>query len=184
MIIEVRPDNEVKYDKNKFKIFLAGTIDDGRSEKWQNKLLSDMTFYHLTKDSEEDLGTGCDFSLGSDREQDIVVFNPRRDDWDDSWEDEKIEEQIRWEQEKMDEADIIVMVLIDDSKSPISLLELGIYGPQGKLFVFCTDKFYRFLNVKLTCEKYWIDLYQTTDTKEVVKEIDRVLDELDEYENK
>ena len=52
------------------------------------------------------------------------------------------------------------MVLLDDSKSPISLLEMGLYAKSGKLVVFCTPNFYRQDNVRLTCEKYNIELVQ------------------------
>ena len=52
------------------------------------------------------------------------------------------------------------MVLLDDSKSPISLLELGLYAETKKLVVFCTPNFYRWDNVRLTCEKYNIELVQ------------------------
>ena len=53
-----------------------------------------------------------------------------------------------------------VILLLDDSKSPISLLEMGLYAKSKKLIVFCTPKFYRFDNVRLTCEKYHIPLVQ------------------------
>jgi hypothetical protein len=177
MIIEVRPDKEQSYDKSSVKIFLAGTIDNGSSEDWQSKLISELMYYNLTNDSEEDLGTGYDFSLGGDLDDDIVVFNPRRADWNPSWGRENVEKQIKWEQEKMDEADIIVMNILDCSSSPISLLELGLYGPQGKMIVFCTDKFFRFTNVKLTCEKYLIDFKETTDVKDIADEISRIYNE-------
>lgn len=52
------------------------------------------------------------------------------------------------------------MVLLDDSKSPISLLEIGLYAKSNKLIVFCTSNFYRWDNVRLTCEKYHIPLIQ------------------------
>ena len=71
-----------------------------------------------------------------------------------------METQIKWEQDHLDSADIIAMVLLDDSKSPISLLEMGLYAKSKKLIVFCTPKFYRFDNVRLTCEKYHIPLVQ------------------------
>ena len=65
-----------------------------------------------------------------------------------------------------------------NSKSPISLLELGLYGPQGKLICFCTKDFYRYNNVKCTCDKYLIDLYETSDIKKVADEIASVYNEI------
>ena len=37
---------------------------------------------------------------------------------------------------------------------------MGLYAKSKKLIVFCTPKFYRFDNVRLTCEKYHIPLVQ------------------------
>ena len=71
-----------------------------------------------------------------------------------------MEKQIKWEQDHLDKADVIAMILLDDSKSPISLLELGLYANTKKLIVFCTPNFYRWDNVRLTCEKYNIELVQ------------------------
>ena len=149
------------------KVFLAGTIDDGNSTDWQSKVIWQMKYKHHCPDPDADESIG-----------DIVVFNPRRDDWDDSWGVEQVEEQIKWEQTHLDEADLIVMCLSDDSKSPISLFELGLYGPQGKMVVFCTDKFYRFTNVRLTCEKYGIPLIQSTNEKDICNEIERIYNEM------
>ena len=70
------------------------------------------------------------------------------------------------------------MYLKDNSKSPISLLELGLYGPQGKMIVFCTDKFYRFNNVKCTCKKYGIDLLETNNLDDVANKINQIYNEI------
>ena len=70
------------------------------------------------------------------------------------------------------------MYLADNSKSPISLLELGLYGPQGKMLVCCSNKFYRYNNVKCTCEKYNIDLFESTDLKEISEEIALLYNEI------
>ena len=63
------------------------------------------------------------------------------------------------------------MVLLDNSKSPISLLEMGLYAKSKKMLVFCTDKFYRYDNVRLTCEKYKIPLVNSTDINTIAKNI-------------
>ena len=130
-MIVITPETE------KFKsIFLAGTIDNGDSIDWQKKLIEKF------KDS------------------DIKIYNPRREHWDKKASKEDLEYQIKWEQEHLDNADSIVMCLLDDSKSPISLLELGLYAQSGRLMVFCNPSFYRYTNVKLTCQKYDIPLYE------------------------
>ncbi len=120
-------------------VFLAGTIDNGNSLNWQDKTIIEL------------------INLGV---KNLEVFNPRREHWNPNPSKEEMEKQITWEQDHLDKADVIVMVLLDDSKSPISLLELGLYAKSNKLIVFCTPNFYRWDNVRLTCKKYHIELVQ------------------------
>lgn len=119
-------------------VFLAGTIDNGDSLNWQDKVIIELI----------NLGVSCE------------VYNPRREHWNLNPTKEELEKQIEWEQDHLDKSDVIVMVLLDDSKSPISLLELGLYAKENKLIVFCTPNFYRFDNVRMTCKKYNIELVQ------------------------
>lgn len=114
-------------------VFLAGTIDNGNSSNWQEELIEKC------------------------RNLDVTFYNPRRKEWNTTL--EEMGYQIKWEQDHLDRADIIIMCLLDDSKSPISLLELGLYAQSGRLKVFCNPEFYRYTNVKLTCQKYKIPLY-------------------------
>jgi len=185
MIIEITPERECHYpntirdyNKDSLKIFLAGTIDNGESYDWQQALIWKLALYTCTPDNEEDLGSGYDFSLGAEDDNDIIIFNPRRANWSPNATDEDVVKQIEWEQEHLDQADLIVMYLADNSKSPISLLELGLYGPQGKMLVCCTNKFYRYNNVKCTCDKYMIDLYESNDIKDIVDEIALIYNEI------
>lgn len=136
-------------------IFLAGTIDSGDSPNWQRQLYQEMS-------KEQDL---------YDK---VTIFNPRRDEWPDDGSDEVIR-QIKWEHKHMDEADYIVMNIIGDSKSPISLMEIGMYAQSGKLTVFCPEDFYRFDNVKVVCEKYGIPLHTTNEISDIVKEIKKII---------
>ena len=126
---------------NSKSVFLAGTIDNGDSLNWKNKTIIEL------------------MNLGIN---DIEIYNPRREHWNPNPSKEEMECQIKWEQEYLDKADFIAMVLLDDSKSPISLLELGLYAKSNKLIVFCTPDFYRWDNVRLTCEKYNIQLVEST----------------------
>ena len=140
-MIIITPETIVNKGANKLNaksVFLAGTIDNGNSLNWQDKVIIELI----------NLGVSCE------------VFNPRREHWNPNPTKEDMEKQIKWEQDHLDSADVIVMVLLDDSKSPISLLEMGLYAKSKKLIVFCTPNFYRFDNVRLTCEKYHIPLVQ------------------------
>ena len=142
-MIIITPETIVNKGANKLNaksVFLAGTIDNGDSLNWQDKIIMELI----------NLGIECE------------VFNPRREHWNPNPTKEDMEAQIKWEQDHLDRADIIAMVLLDDSKSPISLLEMGLYANTNKLIVFCTPNFYRWDNVRLTCEKYHIELVQDT----------------------
>lgn len=141
-MIVITPETE-----NYKSIFLAGTIDNGDSIDWQKKLIEKF------------------------KDTDFKIYNPRRKNWNKSASKEELEYQIKWEQEHLDNANLIVMVLSDNSKSPISLLELGLYATSKKILVFCTDKFYRFDNVRLTCEKYNIPLFTKTDINYIFNKI-------------
>ena len=141
-IIIMNPEEVVNKGSNKLNdksVFLAGTIDNGDSLNWQDKVIIEL------------------INLGV---KNLEIYNPRREHWNSNPSKEELERQIKWEQDHLDKSDIIAMVLLDDSKSPISLLELGLYAKENKLIVFCTPKFYRFDNVRLTCEKYNIELVQ------------------------
>ena len=117
-------------------IFLAGTIDDGKSEDWQSKLIKEFSEYNIT------------------------ILNPRRNNWGDL-SDNELRKQITWELDHLEKADIIFMYIIGTSKSPISLLEMGIHIKDLKLIVVCEPEFYRYENVKITCEYYNAELYDS-----------------------
>lgn len=118
-------------------IFLAGTIDMGNSINWQEQVENTL------------------------RERgNYIVFNPRQAEWH----PERIGEmdyQVNWELEHLEKADIILMNFVDGSQSPITLLELGLFAQSGKLKVICTDKFYRYDNVRITCSRYGVKIYST-----------------------
>lgn len=122
-----------------FKIFLAGTIENGTAFDWQENITK------LLKET-------------SSANKKIAIFNPRRDKWDASAEQTikniELKNQIEWELNAMDNADIIYMHLEKDSKSPITLLELGLYATSNKVIVNCPEGFYRKANVDIVCKKY------------------------------
>jgi hypothetical protein len=124
-------------------VFLAGTIDMGNSIDWQAKAADELS------------------------ERVHFIFNPRRDDWDSNWFQEKgnkeFNDQASWEMTALDAAQIIFMNFLEDSKSPISLLELGLYAHTGKLIVCCPKKFWRSGNVEIVCDRYNIPLLSFDD---------------------
>ena len=127
---------EIASDKSFTKIFLAGTIDMGNSRDWQ------MERYDR-------------FSRMDGR---YILFNPRQEHWDASRPGE-MDYQVRWELDHLEEADMIIMYILGASKSPISLLEMGLHAKSGKMHVICEKDFYRYDNVRITCEYYGVPLY-------------------------
>tara|TARA_B100002019_G_C21138464_1_gene531911 strand:+ start:339 stop:800 length:462 start_codon:yes stop_codon:yes gene_type:complete len=124
----------------KKSIFLAGSIDNGKAENWQSDLVSEL-------DSEE-----------------IILFNPRRDDWNSNLEpvkeNEEFRKQVEWELYHIDIADIVVFYFSEESKAPISFLELGICLEKGKdVIIYCPEKFYRKGNVDITSEQYGFNVF-------------------------
>ena len=130
---------------NNTTIFLAGSIEMGKAEDWQ------AVIPQIFKDREE-----------------LIFLNPRRNDWDSSWEQTEsspqFSEQVNWELDHLDKADIIFMYFSPETKSPISLLELGLYATSCKIIVCCPDGFYRKGNVDIVCSRYNIPLYNTMES--------------------
>lgn len=119
-------------------IFLAGSIEMGKAENWQEK---------ITKALKDERGT---------------IFNPRRDDWDSTWvqkiDNAQFRQQVEWELNALDGADIIVLCFDPKTQSPISLLELGLYAASKKMVVYCPEGFWRKGNVDIVCRRYKIPM--------------------------
>jgi hypothetical protein len=124
-------------------VFLAGTIDLGKSDNWQSKA--------------EELFEGANLN----------VFNPRRPNWDwntpQSIDCETFYAQVKWEQDHLRRADYIIFNFLKDSKSPITLLEFGIMiatKPKACIVV-CPEGFWRKGNIDIMCEIYKIKQAKT-----------------------
>ena len=124
-------------------LFLAGTIDMGDSVDWQTSAIK-----FLKKDFKYD---------------EVTIYNPRRKEWDSSWEQKETQsqfnEQVNWELNYIDSSDIILMHFEETSKSPISLMELGYLGKSGRVIVSCPVGFYRRGNVEIFCTRNQIPLH-------------------------
>jgi hypothetical protein len=124
-------------------IFLAGSIDMGAAHDWQAEV--------------------CNYFSGTDKN----IYNPRREDWDNNWE-QKIDnppfnQQVNWQLAAMEKADLIIMNFLPNSASPITLLELGLHASSKKLLVCCPDEYYRSGNVQIICNNYKIPLFKQLD---------------------
>jgi hypothetical protein len=140
---EIKAPGKLPHEGDDYTIFLAGSIEMGAAENWQEKVKKLLEEYPVT------------------------IFNPRRDDWDSSWE-QKIEndqfrEQVEWELTAQETANMIIMYFDPKTKAPISLLELGLFAHTGKMIVCCPEGFYRKGNVDITCNRYHIDTIEKLD---------------------
>lgn len=122
------------------RLFLAGSIDQGSARDWQADLCTRL----------QDL--------------DVTVYNPRREEWDATWEqsihNEAFREQVEWELDHLDRAHVIALVFDEKGKAPISLLELGLYAGSGKIVCFCPTEYWRAGNVQVVCDRYGIRLFE------------------------
>ena len=128
-------------------VFLAGSIEMGTVSDWQSRV---EEFFETEYGKE------------------IAVFNPRREHWDSSWAQEftnpQFYQQVNWELTALERADLIIMYFHPETKSPISLLELGKFADSGKMIVCCPTGFWRKGNVDVVCERYGIPSYDTIDS--------------------
>jgi hypothetical protein len=124
-----------------FAVFLAGSIEVGVAEDWQAEAV--QYFADLP---------------------DYSILNPRRTDWDSSWEqtfsNPNFYQQVSWELNGLDRATHIILNFLPETKSPISLLELGLYAASGKLIICCPAGFWRKGNVDIVAERYGIPVYE------------------------
>ncbi len=140
-------------DGVKCKFFLAGSIEQGKAEEWQQEVIDLL------------------------REKNVIIYNPRRLDWNDKLEQDKdnanFYEQVNWELDHIEKADIVLMYFDPASKSPISLLELGILTAYpNKLLVCCPQGFWRKGNIDIVCQRYNIKM--TESKAEFLKKIQEI----------
>ncbi|WP_294959464.1 nucleoside 2-deoxyribosyltransferase domain-containing protein [uncultured Flavobacterium sp.] len=123
-------------------IFLAGSIEMDKAVDWQKK---------------------CEELL----QDQFVVFNPRRNEWDSCWsqtiENPNFKEQVNWELNALEKADIIIMFFAENTMSPISLLEFGLYAQTNKMKVVVEENFWRKGNIDIVCERYSVEQFKTLD---------------------
>ena len=99
--------------------------------------------------------------------ENYIIFNPRRDSWNNSWEQSidnpQFKEQVTWELNALEQADSIIMFFANNTKSPISLLELALFAHSGKMKVVVEEGFWRKGNIDIVCERYNIEQFDSLD---------------------
>ena len=120
-------------------VFLGGAIDQGKAHDWQSDVVKGL------------------------KDLDITILNPRRDDWDADWEQSidnpEFRKQVEWELKGQEDADLNLYVLLDDSKGPITMLEIGLFAKKDAV-LYIEEGFYRRGNLEIVAERYNIPIYR------------------------
>jgi len=123
---------------------------------------SDATFVFLAGSIEMGVATDWQSALTARLPSGVVVLNPRRDAWDASWrqsiDEPRFREQVAWELDGLERADVIAMWFAAETRAPVTLLELGLHARGGKLVVGCPDGYWRKGNVEMVCARVGISL--------------------------
>ncbi|MEM9485660.1 MAG: nucleoside 2-deoxyribosyltransferase domain-containing protein [Cyanobacteria bacterium P01_F01_bin.116] len=143
MVHVIKPPQSLDLKNWQHTVFLAGSIEMGLAENWQDSITQSLAT------------------------TDLIFLNPRRDEWNISWEqtitNSNFREQVEWELEAQEKAAMIVMYFAPATKAPITLLELGLFAHSGKLVVCCPEGFWRKGNVEVVCDRYHIPMVASLD---------------------
>jgi hypothetical protein len=140
--IEIQAPNKIPLT-NKEKVFLGGSIEQGKAIKWQKQIITTL------------------------KDEEIMFLNPRRDNWDSSLvqsiDNPEFCEQVDWELKALELSDLIVMFIDPNTLSPISLMEIGLHARSGKMIVCCPEGFWRKGNVDIVGQTYGYPVVTTID---------------------
>lgn len=142
-MIEVKAPDDYSSVTGLKKIFLAGTIEMGKGENWQERFTAAL------------------------RHIDVLLLNPRRVHWNAAWEQSidnpDFREQVEWELKAIEEADMVYLYFLPETRSPITLLELGFLAGRNpeKTVVCCPEGFWRRGNVDIVCDRYGVRRVET-----------------------
>jgi hypothetical protein len=134
----LKPPSPLALAPGERSVFLAGSIEMGAAGPWQ---------------------AAVERALAADP---VVVLNPRRDEWDATWEQSihnpRFREQVEWELDAQERATLIAMYFDPGTKAPVTLLELGLFARSGKVVVCCPPGYWRRGNVEVVCARYGVPL--------------------------
>ncbi len=156
MRIEIQPPQDFRpYVGKAPSIFLAGSIEMGKAEDWQQRIVSSLK--HI----------------------DCIIFNPRRANWDSSWEQSidnpDFRGQVEWELDALEAADHVVFYFAPPTKAPVTLLELGLRAAKKpeNIIVCCPDGYWRKGNVDIVCGRHGVMQIDSLDalTRQLMRQI-------------
>ncbi|KAK3693247.1 hypothetical protein B0T22DRAFT_449280 [Podospora appendiculata] len=121
----------------KRSVFLAGTTSRTSGPDWRETLIDALSCLPVT------------------------IFNPLRPDWDSSWREDitfgPFREQVEWELDMQERADVVVVYYGAGTDAPISLLELGLCARSGKAIVACHQHYRKRGNVHIVSQRLGIE---------------------------
>lgn len=125
-------------------VFLAGTTSKVDTSNWRENLSTSLSDVPVT------------------------MYNPFRADWDSSWREDinfaPYREQVEWELDKQEKADIVVIYFHPATQAPVSLLEFGICARvPGKAIVVCPEGYWKRGNVQIVCKKFGVEIIDNVD---------------------
>jgi len=129
-------------DQSGLSVFLAGSIEMGVAPNWQQDIINSL----------------------SDLPDDLVLMNPRRKDWDSTWEqsieDVNFHEQVKWELSHLESANLAAFYFDPETKAPITLMELGLTVGRDEVpaVVCCPKGYWRRGNIEVVCDRHDIPL--------------------------
>jgi hypothetical protein len=130
----VMPTDEVITEGH--SVFLAGSIEMGEAIQWQQHMANFL--HHLP----------------------LAVHNPRRGMWNNAVEsqakDKDFRAQVVWELSALESSSVICFFFDKNTRSPVTMMELGLWAHSGKVVVCCHHDFWKAGNVHLVCERYKI----------------------------
>lgn len=159
-MIEIKPLADLLFEKDTFNIFLAGSIEQGKAEQWQSKIVDAIK------------------KMPAKQIKHVRIFNPRRDQWDSSWENtienKEFVDQVEWELEHIERSHLVVFYLQPETMSPISLYELGLvskdsFNVKKSVFVCCPKGFHRKGNVDIITS--YFDMEEAASLDDLIKMI-------------
>jgi len=113
----IRPLDPYTQDPTRKSIFLAGTIEE--NDAWREFVIKELLNLPIT------------------------ILNPYQPKWDSTWVQDisgpRFVEQVDWELDMMDSADVIAVYFSQETAAPITMLEVGLWARSGKVVVACPD---------------------------------------------
>lgn len=142
-------------------IFLAGSIEMDKAERWQEKFIREFDGY-----------------------ESLTIYNPRCENWDStieqSIEDTKFRSQVNWELESLVDSGIVVFYIQPGTMSPVTLMELGFtlarYSYTSRpyhIVVCCPDGFWRKGNVEIMCHRCGVPVFNNF--KDLIQKVKDIL---------